>query len=250
MIHVIIIDDESHARSLLDSFLAKSLGVEYQLVASCASVAKGVQAIREHKVDLVFLDIQMPEEDGFALLSYFKEVDFEIIFVTAFDQYALKAIKSSALHYLLKPIDPDELNDALDRFKKTAVSKAAMRKKLDHFSANLKAGKEVSRAIFNTTTGFEVVLFKDIMYVTAHGNYSMLYFMDGAHKLVTCALKTIEEILPETVFFRVHDSHIINMNAIKSYTKAYREITLVNGKTLKVADRKLKSFLSRLSETV
>lgn len=249
MINVIIIDDESHGRSLLHNLLEMELGSQYQLQDSCASVKEGVQAIKQHKVDLVFLDIQMPEEDGFELLNYFDEIDFEIIFVTAYDQYAIKAFQCSALHYLLKPVDPLQLHEAVDRYKKSKENKKAILEKFDVFAEYLEVKQEKKRIVFNTTAGFEVVVIKDIIHIAAEGNYSLLHFQDGRSKLVTSSLKNIEDRLPDTYFCRIHHGHIINLNAVEMFTKTDREVTLINGETLKVAERKLKLFLSRISET-
>ncbi|MEP0480232.1 MAG: response regulator [Nonlabens sp.] len=250
MINVIIIDDESHGRSLLHNLLEKELGDQYQLKDSCSSVKEGVKAIREHKVDLVFLDIQMPEEDGFELFNYFENIDFEIIFVTAFDQYAIKAFQCSALHYLLKPVDPVQLHEAIERYKKSKENKKAILKKFDVFAEYIEGQQEKKRIVFNTTTGFEVVVIKELVHIAAEGNYSQLYFKDVSNKLVTSSLKGIEDCLPDSYFLRIHHGHIINLNAVHKFTKTDREVTLINGDTLKVAERKLKLFLSRISEAI
>ena len=248
MINVVIIDDELHARSLLDNLLKAELGSQYHLVESCSSVKQGVAAIKASKVDLVFLDIHMPGEDGFALMNYFDAIDFEIIFVTAYDQYAIKAFNCSALHYLLKPLDPVKLHEAIERFIKSKESKQAILNKFDVLAEYIEQKQEKKRIVFNTTTGFEVVVIKEIDYVAVDGNYCNIYFKDQSYKVVTSSLKAVEECLPDQPFCRINHDILVNLNAIDSFLKTDREVQLKNGAILKVSERKLKTFLTQVSE--
>ncbi|WP_194850822.1 LytR/AlgR family response regulator transcription factor [Nonlabens antarcticus] len=248
MVNIVIIDDESNARSFLASLLEKELDDKFHLVDSCASVSEGVLAIRNNKVDLVFLDIQMPEEDGFQLMSYFEEIDFEIIFVTAFDRYAIKAFDCSALHYLLKPLDPEKVKQAIDRFTKSTIHKKAVLQKFDVFAEYIESKQEKERIVFDTVSGFDVVILKDIIYVESAGNYCQIHFKDKTIKLVTSSMKAIEECLPINSFCRIHHSYIVNLNEVNCFVNADKEVKLCNGKLLKVAERKLKFFKSRMGE--
>lgn len=248
MINVVIIDDEVNARMFLANLLEKELGAKLHLVESCSSVQEGVQAIKNNKVDLVFLDIQMPEEDGFQLMQYFEEINFEVIFVTAYDRYAIRAFECSALHYLLKPLDPEKVRQAITRFQKTREHKQAILEKFDVFTDYLDSKRSKERIVFNTPTGFEVVVLKDILYVEAAGNYCQFYFQNKAKKLVTSSMKAIEECLPEKDFCRVHNSYIINLNEVRSFVNADKEVKLRDGTLVKVSERKLAYFKNRISE--
>jgi len=250
MINIVIIDDEWNARSFLSNLLEKELGEEYHLVGSCASVKDGVKAIKEHAVDLVFLDIQMPEEDGFELMGYFEEIDFEIIFVTAFDQYAIRAFQCSALHYLLKPLDVIELRKAISRYKNTSENKKAILQKFDVFEEYLERKQEKKRIIFETANGFDVVVLKDILYVDAQGNYCDIYLKDAIKKTVMCSMKHMEECLPDPYFCRIHHSSIVNLNEVSRFLTVDKEVKLSDGTLLKVSERKLKSFKQRIGELV
>ncbi|AZQ43717.1 LytR/AlgR family response regulator transcription factor [Nonlabens ponticola] len=248
MIHVVIVDDESHARSFLTNLLAKELGDQFYLVDSCASVKDAVATIKNNKVDLVFLDIQMPEEDGFELMGYFDEIDFEIIFVTAYDQYAIKAFNCSALHYLLKPLDPEKVKEAVNRFKKTSESKKAILKKFDVLEEYLERQQEKKRIVFNTSSGFDVVVLKEIMHIEAAGNYCQIHLKDQPKKLITSSMKAIMECLPDSHFCRIHDKYIVNLNEVSCFINADKEVQLRNGTELKVSERKLKFFKSQIGE--
>lgn len=248
MINIVIIDDELNARAFLANLLAKELSDEFHLVDSCASVKDGVKAIKDNKVDLVFLDIHMPEEDGFELMGYFEDVDFEIIFVTAFDRYAIKAFECSALHYLLKPLDPEKVKQAINRFKKTTENKKAILEKFDVFAEYIENKQEKERIVFDTATGFDVVILKEIIHVEAAGNYCQIHLKNNTKKLVTGSMKSIEECLPVKDFCRIHHSYIVNLNEVNCFVNADKEVKLRNGTELKVAERKLKFFKSRIGE--
>ena len=248
MVNVVIIDDEINARSLLANLLIQELGSRLHIVDSCPSVFRGVQAIKSNKVDLVFLDIQMPEEDGFELMKYFDEIDFEVIFVTAYDRYAIQAFECSALHYLLKPINPDKIKQAISRFLNRIENKKAIHQKLAVLAEYLESKKENERLVFQTETGFEVISLKQILYVSASGNYCQIHLKSQNCKLVTKSMKGIEDCLPSKSFCRIHNSTIVNMNEILSFSNADREVKMVDGKELKVAERRLNVFKNRVSE--
>jgi two-component system LytT family response regulator len=250
MINVVIIDDEQNARSFLANLLTKELGSRLNLVSSCPSVMDGVKVIKNNPVDLVFLDIEMPEEDGFELIKYFDNIDFEIIFVTAHDRFAIRAFECSALHYLLKPLSPEKVVEAINRFKQTAVNREIHFKKHEEFYEYLESKQKKERILFNTTTGFDVVLLKQIIYVEALGNYCKIHLKDNKYKLVTRSMKSMEDCLPQSIFFRIHNSTIINLNEVSFFVNIDKEVKMSNNKELRVAERKLQLFKNRMSEMV
>lgn len=222
MINVVIIDDELNARLFLANLLAKELGEQLAVIDSCGSVKEGVQSIKNNKVDLVFLDIQMPEEDGFMLFKYFNEINFEVIFVTAYDRFAIKAFECSALHYLLKPLNQNKVEQAIKRFKNTRENKHAVLEKFDVLTDYLDSKSEKERVVFNTSSGFDVVVFKNILYIEAAGNYCKIYMKDQSFKVVTSSMKFIEDCLPEKSFCRIHNSFIVNLNEVSSLSMQTR----------------------------
>lgn len=239
----IIVDDEPTSvivlRKLLQQFCP-----EITIVGEAHSGDEAIELIRQHKPDLVFLDIEMPFGNAFDLLKRLPVIDFEIIFVTAFDNYAVNAFKFSALDYLLKPVDIDDL--------KKAVSKAQQRLKEKNFNQRLENFlHNVSQAgthkiALPTLEGLVFFDTNDIINCTAEGPYTVFNFKDGKNLLVTGTLKEFEEMLPENSFCRVHHSHLINIDHIRKYYKGkggYVEMT--NGKTIEVSQRKKDEFLER-----
>ncbi len=248
MINAVIVDDEFHARSLLESMLQKELGNELNLLGSCSNVQDAVALIKTNDVNLVFLDIQMPEENGFQLFNYIDDINFEVVFVTAFDQYAIKAFNCSALHYILKPLCPTKLQEALTRFKKISKDSSNLIERYEVLSEFLEQKSVKKRMAFNTTNGIEIVHFKDLAYLQADGNYCKFYFEDGSMKMVSKNLKFVESCLPKHQFYRVHRSTIVKLDAVKEYIQIDREVFLNNNMRVKVSERKEASFLNCLFE--
>lgn len=218
MIRAILIDDEKHCLETLRLLLARHCkGVE--VIEECSSGKKGLEAINKHKPDLVFLDIEMPIMNGFELLEQFSHIPFSVIFTTSYDQYAIKAFKYSALDYLLKPIDPDELASSVQR----VMSKRNLpfTEQFDILLKQIKQkGTGFEKIAVPTIEGFELVRADQIIRCDASDNYTHLYLKDG-RKIVACRmLKEMEELMDEFGFFvRVHNSHLVNMNEVMKYVK-------------------------------
>lgn len=246
MIKVVIIDDEINAQNLLEKTLDRYFPNKFNIVEKCASVDSGVLAIKKYEPELVFLDIQMPEKNGFELFSYFDVIKFEVIFTTAYNQFAIKAIKRSALDYLLKPINNLELSDAVKRFEtKTAGSFA--QKKLALLLENLNVNDQnVSKIAFPTLEGFELIHSNQILYCKAESNYCSIKKIDGITKMATKTLKYVEEILPANPFQRIHKTYVINLNYVVRYHKANKEVELTNGEKLPVSFRKEEEFINAI----
>ena len=246
MIKTIIIDDEQNSREALEN-LVKSYCPDLQVVSSAASVEEGIKVIKSEKPDLVFLDIEMPDKSGFDLLSQLDSIDFEVIITTGYEQYAVKAFKTVAVDYLLKPIDINELELAvtkvLEKRKKRKVNK-----NFDVFIQNWKSGGNEQIALASSE-GFIFVKVKDIIYCKGDGAYTYFYIKDTPRVTVSKNLKEFEELLKDQSFFRVHKSYLINLNEMKKYIRGDGGyVVLTNGDNVDVSKRKKESFLSNLSK--
>ena len=246
MIKTIIIDDEQNSREALEN-LVKSYCPDLHVVSSAASVEEGIKVIKSEKPDLVFLDIEMPDKSGFDLLSQLGTIDFEVIITTGYEQYAVKAFKTVALDYLLKPIDINELELAvakvLEKRKKRKVNK-----NFDVFIQNWKSGGNEQIALASSE-GFIFVKVRDIIYCKGDGAYTYFYIKDMPRLTVSKNLKEFEELLKDQSFFRVHKSYLINLNEMKKYIRGDGGyVVMTNGDNVDVSKRKKESFLSNLSK--
>lgn len=246
MIRTVIIDDEVNAQNLLEKTLHTYFPNKFNVVEKCISVDSGAIAIKNHEPELVFLDIQMPEKNGFELFKYFDVINFEVIFTTAHNKFALKAIKRSALDYLLKPIDHFDLSEAVKKFERKNAGSFAQ-KKLSLLLENLNVNDQnVSKIAFPTVEGFELIHTNQILYCKAESNYCCIKRIDGLTKVATKTLKFVEEILPAHSFKRIHKSHVINLNYVVRYNKSHKEIELTNGEKLPVSFRKEEEFINAI----
>lgn len=232
----IIVDDEKHGRENLAGIL-KQHCPEVDVLGDANSVESAISIIREHHPDLVFLDIEMPKANGFQLLEYFKDFNFEVIFVTAYGNYAIKAIRFSATDYILKPINYNEL--------KTAVAKVAER--IRHKQENLRMKQLVynlsqpgnPRIGLPTGDRIEFVEVNKIIRCQGEGNYSHIYFEENKHLLVAKTLVEFEDLLHEYSFVRVHKTHLVNLKHVIAYLKPDGGILqLSNGDKVAVSRRR------------
>jgi len=218
MIKAIIIEDEKMSRETLRRLLEKYCPT-VEVVAEADGYRKGMEEIRKHHPDCIFLDIQMPDGSGFRLLEELEIVDFDIIFTTAFDQFAIKAIKYSALDYLLKPIIPQELMEAIARVEKKKAERIK-KKLLDDLPENANVPDEKSQKIvLSTSEMIHVISVDDIVRCESDNYYTYFYFVDGRKLLVSKTLKENEELLSQHNFIRPHKSHLVNVRYIKSYIR-------------------------------
>lgn len=214
----IIVEDEKASRDTLRNYLQKYCP-QVSILAEADSVKTGISAIEKHKPDLVFLDVEMPYGNAFDLLDQVKERSFETIFVTAYDNYAVKALNFSASYYLLKPIDIDELIKAVELVNNKKESQEhSLRTRI--LIENIKIeNKQLQKIILPLIDGFEVVTVKDIIRCQANDNFTEFHFSNGSKQLICRTLKFYDEILSELDFVRVHKSHLINLQYIKRYKK-------------------------------
>lgn len=218
MIKSVIVEDEKKSRETLAGLL-KLCCKEVEILAEADGVFSGVDAIRKHKPDVVFLDIQMPDGSGFKLLEILKEMKFEVIFTTAFDQYAIKAIKYSALDYLLKPIFPDDLINAVNKLKERLKIRNA-KQSVNTLLHNLNRPEhEPPRIVLSTSEELHVVKTDDILRCESDNYYTVFYFTNGKKLIISKTLKENEEILSEFNFVRPHKSHLVNLKYVKGFLK-------------------------------
>ena len=249
MIKTIIIDDEQPARDYLEKLIDRYFPHKFSITKKCSNATEGYEAIKEYRPDLVFLDIRMQEGSGFEMLKRFDIVDFEVIFTTAHSEYALKAIKQSALDYLLKPIDQMDLHSAIKKYEK----KTQYRNELDRIRLlleNLDNGNGFQPKIaFPSGDGYKLVRRNTIQYCKAEGNYTRIALVDGSSFMLARTLKKVEEQLPSDLFLRIHKSYLVNLNCIKEYGNSDGNyVTIANNERLPIASRKKTEVIERILE--
>lgn len=244
----VIIDDEQNAREALQKLIQRYFPDKLEVLALAGSVEQGVLEINKYLPDIVFLDIEMPGEDGFKLFDYFKKINFEVIFTTAFDHYAIDAFKTSAMDYILKPVNYIDLKSALGQFESQLHQKSRSQR-LETLLGNMNSGKDFSQKIaLPTMTGFRMVKIPHITYCQSESNYTRIFILNEADILVTKTLKLIAELLPQQMFFRIHKSYHINLNFVKQYINVDGHYVLLDdGTRLEVAFRRGDEFVKVLT---
>lgn len=246
MLSCIIIDDEEKNRNLLAQLIQKECA-DVSIKGTASNGFDGIELIRAQKPDFILLDIQMPRMTGFQLLQVYGEVDFDVVFVTAYDQYAIKAIKFSAFDYLLKPVDAEELKATVERLKKKKAD-GDMGKMTSQLLNNLQHDpKKITRITLHSSDGVHIINIGEIIYLKADGQYTHFYLRDGTSKLSSRNLKEYEEILTEHRFFRAHHSFLLNLNEVKKYIRGDGGAALMsNGAEIDVSKRRKEEFLRML----
>ncbi|MFH1937622.1 MAG: LytTR family DNA-binding domain-containing protein [Bacteroidota bacterium] len=246
----LIIDDEQNIREVLALLLAEYCP-EITVSASAVSAEEGRALLKTHEVDFIFLDISMPKEDGFAFLRSVPREKYGIIFVTAFEEYALRALKANAIDYLMKPVDGLELREAVTKaihYHELRQNRAEAMKIYSESLENLheyfqSESKTISKLTVAEQFGFRVVKTNDLMYLEADSNYTILH-LSGLNKIVaTRTLGEFEKMLERPVFFRIHHSTIINLNYLQGYSSYEGNFAeLTDGTRLSISRRKLNEF--------
>lgn len=242
----IIIDDEKHCRSIL-KWAVNEVCPELELLPECQSGTEGIAAIQKYSPDLIFLDIEMRDMTGFDMLEKLGEVECDIIFTTAYDQFAINAFKVNAVDYLLKPIDENELKKAVDKVaqkREDPVSK----KQIEFLLAQLKKnmGGNKTNIALPSSGGLEFIELEKIIYCQSDSNYTNVFQQDDKKMVVSKTLKDVESLLPNDTFFRVHHSYTVNLKHIKRYLKADGGyLVMSNGGRVKVS-RSKKDLLMEL----
>lgn len=217
MIKAIIIDDEKNAIEMME-WLLQTYCPEVEIKAMCQSGEEGIVAIELHQPDIVFLDIEMPKMNGFEVLEKLKSKTFEVVFTTAYDKFAVRAFRHAALNYLLKPIDPEDLVNTINRLKEKKVSPNKDQMEL-LFQNLLNKSQQVDRIALSTNDGLIFVQTNDIMYCKAESNYTQVILMNQKKILVAKTLKEIDDTISGKDFFRVHNSYLVNINHISKFVR-------------------------------
>jgi len=238
-LNAIVVEDEEKSREILKNYIAKYCP-KVTVLGEAANVDEALVLIRNHELDLVFLDVEMPYGNAFDLLDKVGDRTFETVFVTAYDHYALDALNAHASYYLLKPISIDSLIEAVDYVQEIKEKE----NKLQNTVLKPKQTTVSGKITIPLQNGFEVLQIQDILYCQADDNYTQIYLQDKK-KLVSKTLKYFEEALRENGFARVHKSYLVNVNAITEYKKGKGgSIVLFNGKEIMVSPARKKELLS------
>lgn len=248
--NAIIIDDERNVREALGLML-KVHCPEIQICGTAASASEGRELLKNEDIDFIFLDISMPKEDGFAFMQSIPKDNYGIIFVTAYEEYALRALKASAIDYLLKPVNSIELREAVTKaiqYHELRDAKAEIRsiyhESLENLHENVHSvSKHIEKITIAEQFGFRMVKVAELMYLQADSNYTILH-LSGLDKIVASrSLGEFEKILENSMFFRIHKSTIINMNFLKAYSSYEGNFAeLTDGTKLSISRRKLNEF--------
>ena len=214
-IKALIVDDEDHARTALSILIAKNCP-ELEIIDMCDSADAAIESIKKNSIDILFLDIEMPIKNGFDLIGELTEIDFHIIFTTAYDEFALEAFKVNALAYLLKPIDVDELRTTVDKLLNLEEGLINQNKLLELFK-EYKTLSPNEKIAIPTKEGLEFINSSDIIRCESDSNYTFIYLLGPRKILVSKTLKEMERLINNDQFIRVHSSHLVNMNYMKKY---------------------------------
>jgi two-component system, LytTR family, response regulator len=247
MIEAIIVDDEKPARETIANII-KLYCSDVSVIAEAEDISSAFKAIEQHKPQLVFLDIDMPGGSGFDLLKKFNPLPFHVVFITAYQEHAVKAFKFSAIDYILKPINPDELIEAVKKTK-SLLEKNSLSVRLDAFLNYFhQPNSDNKRIVLKTSDQIYIINVKDIVRCESDGNYTYFFTIDGKKILVSTTIKEYEEMLSGFHFFRTHQSHLVNTNFIERFDKKDGgSVIMKDNSSIPVAVRKKEALLSLLS---
>lgn len=245
MVRCILIDDESASLEVME-WLLKKYCPQVKIEAVCRTAADGIAAIRRHQPDVIFLDIEMPHMNGFDMLEQFDKLTFDVVFCTAYDQFAIKAFRYSALNYLLKPIDPDDLVETVRRVEEKNA--APQKAQIELLLQNLKQpAATLNRIALTTGEGLLFADSADILYCEAVSNYTNVV-LKTQKVLVSKTLKEIDEVLSGGTFFRIHHSFLINLNHVQKYVRGEGGYVMMpDGKSVSISRAKRQEFVEMFS---
>ncbi|TCI93138.1 LytR/AlgR family response regulator transcription factor [Tenacibaculum sp. M341] len=240
MIKALIVEDELYIRKGLISMI-ESLDKNIDIVGECESVQEAVTVTKACKPDLIFLDINLKGGLAFDFLEKVEDLSFQIIFITAYDQYALQAIKNGALDYILKPVDIEELEKAIDKVKDVKEDRTEHLKIVkDQFAGNKK-----EHLVLRLQEGYQIIRFDTLMYCQSDKGYTTFYLEDKKSYIASKPIKEFEEQLPDEMFVRTHQSYVVNLKYVDKFDKT-GYIFLKSGQKIPVSTRKKEEFVARL----
>lgn len=244
MVKAIVIDDEPRSIKTLKNLL-RDYCPSVKVIDTAQSVNEGVRILKNQKPDILFLDIAMPDGNGFDLLEQVNHKAFEVIFTTAFDQYAIKAFDFSAMNYLLKPINPEELQKVLKQYE-SLKAEANNAGRFEILKSSLK--KDFKKIALPCMEGIEFVDLEEIIYCEADSNYCIFHLSDGNKMMVSKSLSNYEKILSESFFYRIHHKYLVNLTRVKKYIKGSGGVVVLDNDTqLDVSVRKKEGFLKKMA---
>lgn len=244
MLQAVIVDDEIKALQSL-SWELTNFSDEINVVSSFTDPFEALLYLDSYTPDCLFLDIEMPTMDGFQFIQKLKNKDFPVVITTAYNQYAIKALKHEAIDYLLKPIDTDDLRDTIVKIKKHN-SKNFSAERLEKILLNFNSNSAQKKITINTDGKLLFLKSDEILYAESDGNYSTIFLIDGQKIVLTKKLKEVNEILPADSFFRIHNSYIINLTKIKEFLKTDGYVVLQSNHKIPVSRQKKSDFLDML----
>jgi len=245
MITAIIIDDEQHCVEALYGDLQK-FHFNIEVLAKCNSAKEGILAIKKLKPQLIFLDVEMPWMNGFEMLELLDQIDFWIIFTTAYDKFAAKAFRISAVDYLLKPIDAGDLKAALKKAEEKILSSAGTTN-IENLLHNIRQPAQEQKIALPNRDGYEFTPVQSILYCSAEGAYTKVILKDKRIMLISRTLGDIQEMLPPEIFIRIHHSTIVNLNAVTQYSRTDGGYVVLNtGEKLIVSKARKDNLLEKL----
>lgn len=241
----IVVDDESKSRSTLIASL-KKYTPNIEVIGDAASVVEALKKIKELKPELLFLDVQLPDGTGFDILELLPNLNFKIIFVSAYDKYAIHAFKFSAIDYLLKPVEPDLLIKAVEK----SIKEDKLQSLEGKLNVLLSNRQKIEKIALPSSNGLELVKVEDVIYCQSDSNYTIFHLNNKARILVSRSLKEYDEILSSQGFYRIHQSYLINLSYVKKYVKGEGgNVILENGKELDVSRRRKEGFLKAINQS-
>ncbi|MBI3232448.1 MAG: response regulator transcription factor [Bacteroidetes bacterium] len=248
MIKAIIVDDEEAGRVTLER-LIENYCFDVKVVGKAEDIIEAGDLIRALKPHVVFLDIEMPGGNGFKLLEQFDHIDFDIVFVTAYHQYAIKALRFSALDYLLKPVNISELQESIDRIKKKQTL-AQNGSRYSILKNSLHEGDQLTKIVISTAQGFHILQIEEIIYCKGEGSYTYFFMKGGVKYMVSKNLKEYEDMLDNLKFMRIHKTYLINLKHIEHLTRTEgATVRMSNGDNLPVSYRKKEQLIQTLKNS-
>lgn len=236
-IKTILVEDDPFAAAQI-RMLLQDRHPRLEVLATCADGLEGLHAIRSVQPDLVFTDVEMPRLDGLEMLRQLDKPNFEVVFITSFDKYAIRALRLSALDYLLKPVDPEELDTAVAHFFQKRKTKQPDGRNIQNFLHNMRTEEQTQqRLAIATTEGTYFIPLGDLLRMEAMSNYARIFVHNGKPILVSKTLKELEDAVPEKMFMRVHKSHLVNLFFVRNLLPEQR-LVLTNGDVVEVSRRR------------
>jgi len=245
MMRAVIVEDEDNSRELLRGAI-EHFTEEVEIIGEASDVESGVALINDLKPDVLFLDIELPDGKGFDIIDKVEDGQYRVIFVTAYDDYTIKAIRYSAIDYLVKPLDIDDLEAAVGRLKKRPKM---TRENVSFLTKQIKTKSNDGKIMVSNRNGYEMIEFDEILSIEASSNYVFFNLENGNKYLAAHSLNYYEDLLPDDRFFRIHKSFIVNFGKVKSIDSGRTgNVVLVDGTKLNVAARRKSVFISFLKK--